>query len=183
MSEFASETTRAQRDSIADWTSTQLARFIRDQLEQPGSQALELLRANTITAIEQLVIGDRITVSRKASFTGVNAVGGAAPAYNTNWSNSAYGGAAGFWLDPLGQVHLRGVAQKSVAVSAGDTIFNLPPGYQPPADRYFMQPTYNGATYATAVILVEAANGAVRVASGSASQQFIGFDGIYFRIT
>lgn len=183
MAELGSEVTRAQRDSIADWTSTQLARFIRDQLEQPGSQALELLRANTLTAIEQLVIGDRITISRKASFTAINATGGAAPAYATNWSNSAYGGAAGFWIDPFGQTHLRGVAQKSSAVSAGDTIFNLPPGYQPSADRYFMQPSYNGVTYTTVVILVEAANGAVRVASASASKEFIGLDGIYFRIT
>lgn len=65
----------------------------------------------------------------------VNAAGGAAPAFNANWSNTGGAfGAVSYLHTTDGCVKLTGVCQYAGAIAAPQTIFTLPAGYRPNRD-------------------------------------------------
>jgi hypothetical protein len=60
------------------------------------------------------------------------AVTGCSPGFGDVWGAAATGdtfNGVGYWRDPMGIVHLRGVAVR--CNSAGNTVFTLPEGYRP----------------------------------------------------
>ena len=83
---------------------------------------------------------------------------------------------AGYWLDPMGVVHLRGVL-KSGTVSTGSTgtIFTLPAGCRPQKEEIFAVAS-NGLFGVCRVL----ADGSVKAYSGS--NTYFSLDGITFRI-
>ena len=85
--------------------------------------------------------------------------------------------APGFWLDPLGIVHLRGVVKSgTVATGSTGTIFTLPDGYRPAFEEIFAVAS-NGAFGVCRVL----ADGSVRAYSGN--NTYFSLDGITFRIS
>lgn len=87
----------------------------------------------------------------------VNAAGGAAPAFSTNWSNKGGYNTVQYRLGIDKSVYLRGNCTKAAALVAGETIFTLPTGFRPPAQIGFRTFAANGATPVDALIVVTTA--------------------------
>lgn len=97
-----------------------------------------------------------------------------APTYSANWSD--FGGAwatVKYCKDATGRVWLRGMAKKSIATVAGETLFTLPTVCRPAADEYFAVNS-NGA-FGTIFIT---AGGAVNLGVGS--NVYVSLSGISF---
>jgi hypothetical protein len=94
--------------------------------------------------------------------------------YAANWSDfGAPWAVVAYKKDELGIVQLRGMAKKSVAVGANDTIFTLPSGFRPTAQEYF---AVNSNSVFGAVFVTTA--GAVNVGVGNAA--YVSLSGISF---
>jgi hypothetical protein len=107
--------------------------------------------------------------------------GSGEPAFATGWSNYSTTNfqSAGFFKDPSGMVHLKGLVKKSTAVASPDTIFTLPVGYRPLAGG-------TGGSYLFATISNSAlarvditTGGVVQVLIGNAG--WVSLDVIHFR--
>jgi len=97
-----------------------------------------------------------------------------APSFSNSWVN--FGGSlsnAGYYKDPLGRVHLRGSVKSG---TAGTSIFTLPSGYRPAADRVFAVDA-NGAHCQLTVT----SSGTVVPAAGGGNTQ-ISLDGVSFEV-
>jgi hypothetical protein len=83
---------------------------------------------------------------------------------------------AGYYRDPLGIVHLHGIAVKCGSPPSGDTIFTLPAGYHPAKLEH--QP----AVYSTGVkeVNIDPA-GNVSAANAPSANEWVSLDGITFR--
>jgi len=115
--------------ALANMDMTTLVKIVRDIIEGTPNQHLEYLAVSDLVALNNLTIRDKLTVPTP-NFVTVGAAG--APAYTNAWVN--YGSpyhAAGYWRDPFGFIHFRGVI-KSGAV--GSSAFTLPPGFRPASD-------------------------------------------------
>lgn len=96
-----------------------------------------------------------------------------APAFTNSWVN--YGGAfatAAYLRDRQGFVHLRGTVKSGTAASS---IFTLPAGYRPAADRLFP------IAAALAVHYVTVASTGTVTPSAGAGNAIVALDGIVFR--
>ena len=86
------------------------------------------------------------------------------PAFQNSWVNLPPGvenAQAGFYLDPVGRVHLKGGIYKGGGPS---TAFTLPPGYRPPENLAFAAaglagPPENVLIYTDGQVLVNSAEG------------------------
>lgn len=103
-----------------------------------------------------------------------------APTFGTNWAN--YGGGtnnlnAGYYIDPMGRIHLRGLITRS---SGGAAAFTLPSGYRPSKTAWFNQPNSVGTDKWVAVN----SNGDVHIATFGGNYSgfvdILSLDGIYF---
>lgn len=88
-----------------------------------------------------------------------------APALAANWANFGAGEvAAGYRKDATGQVWIKGLVKKSVALAPPDTVFTLPVGYRPAANWRFV--THSAAGTATWVVTTA---GLVQLTSGGSA--------------
>lgn len=91
----------------------------------------------------------------------------------------------GYYRDPFGLVHLRGVAQTcrtnpSNGEPLGGTIFNLPAGYRPAQIERFVT-FYEGNQPEFVVVRIDGASSGAIVAPSSQYNRKISLDGITFR--
>ena len=96
------------------------------------------------------------------------------PTLLNSWVN--YGGefnTAGYYKDPFGRVHLRGLIKDGTA-TAGTVLFVLPSGYRPSATE-----VCSTLSNAAAADVQVAANGDVKILIGS--NVWLSLDGISFR--
>lgn len=101
--------------------------------------------------------------------------GGSAPAFTNGWTNFGSGySTAGFYKDPLGRVHLKGIIKSG---TAGSAMFTLPTGYRPAQDLI----VGTNANLAVASVGIHASGivGGGGVTAGS--NTWFSLDGISFR--
>jgi hypothetical protein len=125
-------------------------------------------------AVTRAKIKDRAVTARKiAAPTAYHEVGAAGePPFQNSWGNENPTGesTAGFYIDPFGTVHLKGLVVGGVV---GDTVFHLPPAYRPA--KYTCVSTYmHGAAY----VCIASNDGAVYPAAGGSGSLLL--DGITF---
>jgi hypothetical protein len=97
------------------------------------------------------------------------------PAFQNSWANYGNGFAeAGFYRDPIGFVHLKGIVTGGTSDS---TIFTLPAGYRPPQTLAFSVAASSGSPGVEDIDVYS--NGNV-FAFGSSDP--VGLDGITFRV-
>lgn len=114
-------------DKIGEWTSTILVKFIRDLFQNQPPDFLPLLKAEEIQVTKRIILGESIGYTREPGFRQVGVTG--QPAFTNSWV--VFGGGwqvPGFWRDPLGIVHLRGLMKDG---TVGSSAFTLPPGFRP----------------------------------------------------
>lgn len=100
------------------------------------------------------------------------------PALENSWVNYDNGvtyNTAGYYKDPFGIVHLKGLVATGTLYT---TIFTLPEGYRPIKRHVREVNNYNGATYVHGRVDITA-TGAVTHVSGSNAQ--LSLDGLSFR--
>lgn len=128
-------------DTIGNWSATQLIKTLRDYLEQNPVSYLQKLRVEQLQVESLLNLKPTsIALLTDTSWKVVGAQG--APAFTNSWV--AFGGssgAPGFWKDPFGFVHLKGVTKSGVVGSAAWT---MPPGYRP-VEKQELATISNGA--------------------------------------
>jgi hypothetical protein len=98
------------------------------------------------------------------------------PAFVNSWHNYAAGWAnAGFWKDPFGIVHLRGLIGGG---TMGVNVFVLPVGFRPAAHELFPTYCYDGATNMVGRVTVLSDGGVEATYGGSSyfSLSNISFD-------
>jgi hypothetical protein len=117
------------QDTLASWTPTQLTKYIRDLFLNQPPDFLPVLKAEEVRVTRKLTLSDELTISKEPSFKRIGT--SPHPAFQNSWVNySTTPGYqhAGFWKDPLGWVHLRGLIKSGTVNSAA---FTLPPGFRP----------------------------------------------------
>jgi hypothetical protein len=160
-------------DKIGDWTTTILVKFIRDLFQNQPPDFLPLLKAEEIVVTKRITLGESIVLSREPGFRKVGGTG--QPAFVNSWVNFAAGWqVAGFWRDPLGLVHLRGLIKSG---TVGSTAFTLPPGFRPSVSETFATIS-NGAVGKVDVIT----DGTV-VPTTPSNNTYVSLSGIQFRTT
>jgi hypothetical protein len=99
------------------------------------------------------------------------------PVFENDWVNYSPGSveSAGFYVDRLGVVHLKGYVNSGTAA----VIFTLPPAYRPSRDKFF--PSANASTGASSWIEVYADGRVVGVQAGGGFGQKT-LDGISYRL-
>lgn len=160
-------------DKIGDWTQTILVKFIRDLFQNQPPDFLPLLKAEEIQVTKKLTLGESLTLAREPKFRNIGDTG--QPAFANSWVNYGSGWqVAGFWRDPLGIVHLRGLIKSG---TVGSAAFTLPPGFRPPLAETF-------------AVLSNGALGRVDVASDGtvtpmtpSNNTYVSLSGIQFRTT
>lgn len=116
-------------ETIGNWTQSTLIRFLRDFQDQQPQQFFSKMRIDQLQVDSLLNLKPTsIALLTANDYTIVGEQG--APPFENSWV--WYGGAGtgkpGFWKDPLGFVHLKGLAKSGTINTA---IFTLPPGYRP----------------------------------------------------
>lgn len=115
-------------ETIGNWTESQLIRFLRDwQDQQPqqyfGKMRIDQLQVDTLLNLKPTTIA-LLTAN---AHTVIGSQG--APAFQNSWVAWGAGEAIpGYWKDPFGFVHLKGVIKSG---TINTVAFNLPPGYRP----------------------------------------------------
>lgn len=114
-----------------------------------------------------------------------SSVGLRAPPFLTTWANLDAAGpnrrAVGFWIDPLGIVHLEGFATGG---ASGTPIFQLPPGYRIARDRggsgnYFA--AVSNSLFGNVIVIGAGANDGNVIAGLAAVGAWISLYGITFK--
>ncbi len=119
---------------IGDWDESTLIRFLRDFQEQQPTAFFDKLRINQLQ-VESLfnLRPSTITLLTASTFVNIGEIG--APSFENAWVNFSTGEAsAGYWKDPFGFVHLKGVIKSG---TINTTAFTLPPGYRPQEKQLF----------------------------------------------
>ncbi len=160
-------------ETIGNWSQSQLIRFLRDYQDQQPQQYYNKLRIDQLQVDTLLNLKPAsITLLTANDFTPIGSQG--APAFQNSWVAWGAGeGVPGYWKDPFGFVHLKGVI-KSGTINA--VAFNLPPGYRPP-EKQTIASISNGAIGRLDV----ATNGDVTPVAGS--NVYFSLNNIQFRIT
>lgn len=124
--------------SSAIWTpqfQTQLTKFIQDLfLNQPPS-FLPSLKAEEIQVDKKLILRDLVQLTKEPNFRPFGGTGN--PPFLSSWVafDATTDQIPGFWRDPFGWIHLRGVAKSG---TVGSPLANLPPGFRPPSRERFV---------------------------------------------
>jgi len=162
---------------IGDWTSTILTKFIRDLLNNNPPDFLPNLNAENVTSTVKLTVKDKMEYTKEARFRLIGGTG--QPAFTGTWVNFAGGWqTAGFYKDPLGFVHLRGMIKSgTIATSA----FTLPPGHRPAVSEKFAAATGSAVGNVTAGSVDVLSDGTVVPAVGLTG--YVTLSGIRFRTT
>jgi len=128
-------------ETIGNWTQSTLIRFLRDYQDQQPTQFFDKLRINQLQVDQLLNLKpSSIALLTDNDFHIVGALG--EPAFAGTWVAWGSGEAVpGFFKDPFGFVHLKGVIKNGVINTAA---FTLPPGYRP-AEKQTMAVISNGA--------------------------------------
>lgn len=119
---------------IGDWDQTYLVRVIRDAMDKSPPSHLTHLSVDKLTVAELLTVEDRLQFTRNRAFIDVGATNGAP--FTNSWVS--YGSpyeAPGYWRDPLGFLHLRGMIKSG---TVGAAAFTLPPGFRPAGTKTLM---------------------------------------------
>jgi hypothetical protein len=157
-------------DSIGNWDSTRLTRFIKEFFEKDPPAAIGQTAIDNLTIQELLTVRDQISFARDPNYHRVGLVG--EPTFQNSWTNTGSPwGAAAFWKDPLGFVHLRGNLSSG---TLGATSFTLPAGSRPDVQQIFVIDA-NGAFGRVTVQM----DGQVVMTTASATRTSI--DGIHFK--
>ena len=120
-------------DTIGSWTPSLLTKWLRDLLQNQPPDFLPNLKAENVTVTEELKLKGKLTVVGGADFRKIGGTGN--PAFENSWVDFGAGWqVAGFWLDPFGFVHLRGVIKSG---TVGSAAFTLPPGFRPKLSEPF----------------------------------------------
>lgn len=127
-----------QDPSAAIWTpqfQTTLTKFIQELFTTQPPSFLPVLRAEEVQVDKKLILRDLVQLTKEPNFRPFGGTGN--PAFANSWThfNTATDQAAGFWRDPFGWVHLRGVAKSG---TVGLPLANLPPGFRPPQRERFV---------------------------------------------
>lgn len=110
-------------DTIANWTTTELTRFIRQITDTVTQKVFSVVEA------DEVIVASKLTIKDQVAFAGLSdrKVGGTGqPPFTGTWSSSA--NSVRFYKDPHAVIHLEGAANGGVS---GTSIFTLPPGYRP----------------------------------------------------
>lgn len=128
-------------ETIGNWTPTTLVKQLRDYLETQPIQFLEKLRVDKLQVETLLNLKPTtITLLTSTAFTVVGAQG--APGFTNSWVAFGAGSATpGYWKDPFGFVHLKGVIKTG---TVGSAAWTMPPGYRPP-EKQELATISNGA--------------------------------------
>jgi len=164
-------------ENISQWTPTILTKFIRDLLNNNPPDFLPNLNAENITSTVTLRVKDKMEYTKEPRFRLIGGTG--QPAFTGTWVNFAGGWqSAGFYKDPLGFVHLRGMIKNgTIATSA----FTLPPGHRPTVSEKFAVATGSAVANVTAGSLDVLTDGTVVPAVGLTG--YVSLSGIRFRTT
>lgn len=120
--------------TIADWTPALLTKWLRDILTTQPPDFLPNLKAENITVTTKLTLRDELVVAREPNFKKFGGAG--APPYQNSWVNFGSGWQdGGYWRDPLGWVHLRGLVKSG---TVGSALATLPPGFRPKLSETFI---------------------------------------------
>lgn len=117
------------QDTIKDWTPATLTKWIRDLLNNNPPDFLPNLNAVNVTATGLLRVKDKMEYTKEARFRKIGGTG--QPPFLNGWVNydtTPGWQHAGFWKDPLGFVHLRGLIKNG---TLSTNAFVLPPGHRP----------------------------------------------------
>lgn len=118
--------------TIAEWTPTTLTKFIQDLLATQPPGFIPLLKAEQVQVDKNLIVKDLLSLPN-TSWRYVGLTG--QPAFQNSWVNYGTGWAsAGFYKDPMGWVHLRGLVKSG---TPPNVIFTLPPGFRPSVREVF----------------------------------------------
>lgn len=159
-------------EKIGEWTQSTLIRFLRDFQDQQPQQFLNKLR------VDQLQVDTLFNLKPQAislltdnEFTYVGKQG--APPFENSWVYFGSGAQPGYFKDPFGFVHLKGLLKNG---TINTPMFTLPPGFRPlEADIAICMS--NGA----AARLDVNTNGQVVPVSGS--NAYYSIDNVVFRTT
>lgn len=158
-------------ETIGEWTTTILVKFIRDLFQNQPPDFLPLLKAEEIEVSRQLTLKDKIAFSREAGFRPFGRPG--QPAFQNGWVNYGSGWqVAGFWKDPFSVVRLRGLVKSG---TVGSALATLPPGFRPLVSETFSTIS-NGALGRVDVLT----NGAI-VPAPPSNNTYVSLSGISFR--
>jgi len=120
-------------DTIGDWTPAILTKWIRDLFLNQPPDFLPNLKSEEMTVTQKLTLRDKLVVAREPDFKKVGSAGAAG--FEHSWVNFDAGWqVAGYWRDPLGWVHLRGLVKSG---TVGSSAFTLPPGFRPKLSEPF----------------------------------------------
>ena len=159
--------------TIGDWSSTTLIKFIKNIIDQQPPRNLPAAVIGTGTVTDSLELRGSLVLpnSDYTKFGGT----GAPPLLNSwvNWGAPYY--PAGYWQDPLGFVHLRGVIRNG---TVGSPLAQLPPGLKPAFAPGPFIVLSNGATGRVDI----GTDGTITPLSPS-SNVYVVLDGIHFRLT
>jgi hypothetical protein len=161
-------------DSIGNWTSTQLVKFIKEIFQRDPPDQIPRTSIDELIVSTKLRVADTIEFLKNPYYSKVASSGSVDPYFKNSWVN--YGSPynpAGYWLDPLGVVHLRGVLKTG---TVGSAAFTLPPGVRPANTELFVCIS-NGAVGRVEV----SASGDVTPLSPS-SNVYVSLDGITYKI-
>lgn len=154
-------------DTIAEWTSTELTRFIQKVVDSLPSKVFSIMEADDAIIHGKLTIKDQVVFSglddRLVGTTGQ-------PAFAGTWTASS--NKPRFFKDPHSVIHLEGAVNGGVS---GTTIFTLPPGYRPNYQGLFPVRVTGPAT---GTIIVNT-DGTVVHESGAVT--LVALDGIVFK--
>lgn len=161
------------QETIKDWTPSTLTKWLRDVLNNNPPDFLPNLNAVNVTATGNLRVKDKMEYTKEARFRKIGGTG--QPAFLNSWVNydtTPGWQHAGFWKDPLGIVHLRGLVKNG---TPGSMIFILPPGHRPVSGSEIFATV---ATSAFGEIRVHSDGGVIHQ---TGSNSYVSLSGISFR--
>lgn len=166
-----------QGGTIADWTPTQLSRWLRDILENDPPRFFDTLSVNTLR------VNTELDVKKAVEFTGqeFRSVGGTGqPAFKNSWTNFGSGwAAASFVRKPDDWVQLHGLVKNAAnPLTLPSTIFTLPPGYWPEATILYPSMANN----VIARVEIDPSGNVMAATPTSTAAPWVTLEGISFKV-
>jgi len=159
-------------ETIGNWSTTQLVKFIKDILENQPPRNLPTAIIGSLQVNDTLALKGDVSFPGNPDFHLIGATG--EPAFEHSWTNwGSPNFSAGYWKDPFGFVHLQGVIKSG---TVGSSAFTLPPGLRPDETAGPFVVLSNGAVGRVDV----GADGTVTPISPS-SNVYVSLHGIYFK--
>lgn len=161
------------QDKIGDWSSTELIKVVKDIIDRQPPPHLPAVVIGDGTVTGALNLKGPLVVPNQ---TFIEFGKSGTPAYEHGWVD--YGApyfAPGYWKDPLGFIHLRGVIKSG---TVGSSAFTLPPGARPISHPGPFIVLSNGAAGRVDI----GTDGTITPIAPS-SNVYVVLDGIYFRLT